>query len=321
MSWIDDLDHDPLRPLLGSNHAAIEYWTKRDLLNEKVPDPKSILWDLPVPRSILRKQQPDGSWVYPSKRSWSGVDYDQVETYRQLGFLVEMFGLTRGHEGIERAAEYVFSKQTPDGDLRGIYNNEYTPNYTAALVELLVKAGYGSDARIAKAFDWLLRYRVNDGGWALALRTQGRNLDAIYDNSQSELDKTKPYSHLITGVVLRAFAAHDEYRHSREAKAAAKLLAERFFMKDVYPDKNRVDDWTKFSFPFWQTDIVSSLDSISLINPSLHNDKIEQAKQWLVEHQEPSGLFTGHLLKDRYHDLQLWHSLAICRVLSRLPNE
>lgn len=317
MSWLNDLKYDPIKPLLASEHTAIVHWVKRDVMGRPVPGSQMELWDLKVPRSILRKQNTDGSWTYPSKRSWDGVDYDQIETYRQLGFLVEMFGFTREHKAIELAAEYIFSKQTPDGDIRGIYANEFTPNYTAALVELLVKAGYADDKRIHGAFDWLLRYRVNDGGWALALRTQGRNLDAIYDKSQSELDKTKPYSHLITGVVLRAYAAHETYRHSQEARQAAELLAGRFFVRDMYPDKNRVNDWTRFSFPFWQTDIVSSLDSISLISPKMNNENIDRAKQWLVEHQEPSGLFTGHLLKDRYHDLQLWYSFAICRAFGR----
>mgnify|MGYP001583545626 CR=1 FL=1 len=318
MSWLDEFKYDPIKPLLSSEHTVIVYWTKRDLLGETVPDPKSVLWDLPIPLRIIRKQRPDGSWIYPSRRAWNGVDYDQTETYRQLGFLVEMFGFTREHKTIELAAEYIFSKQTSDGDFRGIYANEYTPNYTAALVELLVKAGYADDKRIHKAFDWLLSYRVNDGGWALALRTQGRNLDAIYDKSQSVLDKTKPYSHLITGVILRAFAAHDTYRHSPEAKQAAGLLAERFFTKDCYPDKNRVDDWTRFSFPFWQTDILSSLDIVGLTAPELSShQKIIKAKEWFVEHQEPDGLFTGHLLKDRYHDLLLWYSYAICRAFDR----
>lgn len=317
-SWLNDLPYDPIKPLLSSNHPTIIYWTKRDLLDEAVPKPKAILWELPIPQKILRKQQSDGSWKYPSRRAWNGIDYDQLETYRQLGFLVEMFGLTKEHKSIQKAAEYIFSKQVADGDIRGIYANQYTPNYTAALVELLVKAGYGNDKRITKAYEWLLHYRVDDGGWALALRTQGRNLDAIYDQDQSELDRTKPYSHFVTGVVLRAFAAHETYRHSPEAKQAARLLAERFFAKDVYTDKNHTYDWTRFSFPFWQTDILSSLNSISLIDPRLNNAKIEQAKQWLIEHQEPSGLFTGHLLKDRYHDLQLWHSLAVCRVLRQL---
>lgn len=319
MSWFPDLRYNAIDPLMASQHSAVEYWTQRDIMQKKFAAPQAVLWDLPIPRTIVRRQNADGSWTYPTRRAWQGVDYDQIETYRQLGFLIEMFGFTHEHPAIEKAAEYIFSKQTPEGDLRGIYAAQYTPNYTAALVELLVKAGYSQDERVAKIYDWLLESRQNDGGWALTIRTQGRNLDAIYDTDIiHQLDRTQPFSHLITGVVLRALAVHNKYRHSAGAKKAAMLLASRFFEKDKYPDKNRVDDWTRFSYPFWQTDIVSSLTSISLIDPAMSSDKIDLAKQWLINHQQPNGLFTGHLLKDRYHDLQLWYSLAICRIFKTM---
>ena len=321
MSWLNDLKYNPIEPLLNSEHKAIIYWTKKDLLEQRQQSSKDALWDLPIARKILRRQQANSSWLYPGRQSWAAVDYDQIETYRQLGFLVEMFGFTKEHPAIENAKEYVLNKQTADGDIRGIYAKQYSPNYTAAFLELFVKAGYADDRRIAKAFEWLISHRVNDGGWALALRTQGLNLDAIYNNNRSELDKTKPYSHFVTGVVLRSFAAHAKYRYSDVAKNAAKLLADRFFTKDIYADKCRVDDWTRFSFPFWQTDILSSLNSISFIDPQMDNLQIEKAKQWLISHQEPNGLFAGHLLKDRYHDLRLWYSLAICRTLKRLSLE
>lgn len=319
MSWIKDLHYDPIKPLLNSKHPAIEYWTRRELLKEKVDNPNAVLWDLRIPQSILRKQNNDGSWPYPTKKASATMDYDQLETYRQIGFLVEMFGFDREHPSIAKAAEYIFSNQSNKGDFRGIYANQYSPNYTGALIELLIKAGYSNDKRVLKVFAWLEDTRQDDGGWALALRTQGHNLDVIYTKSeQVELDRSKPFSHLITGVVLRAFAAHPEYRNSVTAKTATRLLVSRLFERDVYPDRNRKDDWTHFSFPLWQTDILSSLDSISLIEPNLVNDrKVLQAKQWFTEHQQPDGLFVGHLLKDRYHDLQLWYSYAICRAFNR----
>lgn len=318
MSWLDDLQYDAIKPLVNSKHPAIEYWASKDLLHEQAKSPQVALWDLPIPQRIVRHQTADGFWLYPGNRPRAKTDYDLLETYRQLGFLVEMFGYTRDHPAIERAARYVFAKQTDEGDIRGIYGNQYTPNYTAGLIELLVKAGYGDDKHIAKAFAWLDSTQQDDGGWAIAVRTQGKNLDAFDGHATLPLDRSQPYSHLVTGVVLRAYAAHDVYRHSETAWIAARLLARRFFEKDTYPDRNRVADWTGFSFPFWFTDIVSSLDSISLIDPMVANDKLHQAKNWLIEHQEPNGLFTGHLLKDRYHDLQLWYSLAVCRVCSRM---
>jgi hypothetical protein len=320
MSWRDDLRYDATNALLGSGHEAVVYWTRRDLLGEDMPKAREVLWNLKIPQAILRKQKADGSWAYPTDKSTAVMDYDQLETYRQLGFLVEMFGFDRTHPAIALAADYLLSYQTDEGDIRGIYAKQYTPNYTAAILELLIKAGYEDDVRIRNAFAWLDGARQHDGGWALAFRTQGQNLDVLYKGSERlDLDRSKPFSHLVTGVVLRAYAAHPEYRNSPVAKKAATVLVSRFFERDLYPDRNHKDDWTRFSFPFWQTDILSSLDSVGQIDHTLaDHPKIQQVKRWIIEHQQPSGLFTGHLLKDRYHDLQLWYSYAICRALRRL---
>lgn len=327
MTWLDCLRFDPIAPLLSSGHPAVRSWAIRELL----PGPAGLppapagapdegLWDLPVPRGILRRQAADGSWTYPGRRPRARMEYDLLETYRQLGFLVEMFGLTHRHPALAAAAGYVLSHQSTDGDLRGIYGNQVSPNYTAAFIGLLSKAGYGDDPRVERAFSWLEASRQDDGGWALPFRTRGRNLDALEEPQTIPGDPAQPFSHLVTGVVLRAYASHPRHRANASAQKAAELLAARLFEPDAYPDKGRATDWTEFSFPFWMTDIVSALDAISIIRPGLRSEKTDQARDWLAAHQEPSGLFTGHLLRDRYHDLQLWFSLAVCRVFARMPS-
>jgi hypothetical protein len=178
MAWLHSLRFDPIPPLVAGRNPAVRYWAIRDLTHGSVGTPKEILWDLPVPRGIVRRQGTDGSWTYPGRRPRAGTDYNLLETYRQLGFLVEMFGLTREHPALAAAAEFVFSHQSAQGDLRGIYGNQYSPNYTAGFLELLVKAGYPEDPRVELAFNWLEAMRQDDGGWALPLRTRGRNLDA-----------------------------------------------------------------------------------------------------------------------------------------------
>ncbi|WP_433875805.1 prenyltransferase/squalene oxidase repeat-containing protein [Sinomonas atrocyanea] len=324
MSWLDALARDPVVPLLASGHPAVVHWTRRDLLGESVPPAQEALWDLPVPRRIVRHQSRDGSWAYPGRRARAAADYDLLETYRQLGFLVEMFGVTREHPALAAAAEYVLAHQSPDGDLRGIYGSQYSPNYTAGLLELLVKAGYAGDPRIESAFSWLSSCRQHDGGWALPLRTRGRNLDALEESRAITADPLRPSSHLITGVVLRAFAAHPRHRSAPEALAACRLLVGRFFEPDAYADRRAAAAWTEFSYPFWMTDLVSALDTVSLISPVKASEdaettgKTEQARRWLAARQEEGGLFAAHLLKDRFHDLQLWFSLAVCRVFARM---
>lgn len=316
-SWIKQCRYDPVRPLLASGNEQVIYFTNRDLLDNSV-EPVDVLWDLKIPQQILRKQQADGSWKYPGKTPWHTTDYSQLETYRQLGFLVQMFGLNRSHPAIGKTAEFFFAKQSDKGDFRGIYASQYSPNYTAAIAELLILAGYENDPRIQKVFDWLLEIRQDDGGWALPLRTKGHNLDVILGTDTIEPDTTKPFSHLITGIVLRPFAAHPTYARSKEAKAAGELLASRFFQKDVYTDLKSASAWQTFSYPFWNTDLISSLHILAELGFSNDNKKIQTAVAWLLGKQAPDGLFDIRKNHDRYHDQDLWLTLALCRALRRL---
>lgn len=253
----------------------------------------------------------------------SSEDYDQLETYRILGELVEKYGLNRDHPAIQSAADYLFSHQSEEGDFRGIYGNQYTPNYSAAIMELLIKAGYGSDSRIEKGFHWLRSNRQQDGGWAIPLRTVGRKFDPKTLHVEPiHQDRSKPFSHLVTGVVLRAFAAHPDHRTSSEARASGRLLAPRFFEADKYPDRRAPSFWTTFSYPFWFTDLLSSLDSLSLIGADKNDVQIRRALGWFLARQQQSGLWKLPLLRmTREEDRDSWISLVTCRVFKRLYGE
>jgi len=317
--WQNMLRRDPLPNLLSSKNQAIVFFTKHDLQNEKV-NKVETLWELPVAKKIVRNQQPDGSWKYPGAKLniRSQQNYNQIETYRILGELVEKYGFYKSNNTLRKAADFLFSFQTSEGDFRGIYGNQYSPNYSAAIMELLIKSGYQNDLRIRKGFNWLLSCRQNDGGWAIASRTRNVKItDFLFRAETMQPDKTKPFSHLVTGVVLRAFAAHSKYRQLEEVKVAGKLLASRFFKKDAYADRGTIDFWTKFSFPFWFTDLLSSLDSLSLLGFKMEEPQIKKALDWLINAQNENGLWNVHLMKGKDKDLGLWIALAICRVVKR----
>ncbi|MBI3480038.1 MAG: hypothetical protein HY016_06740 [Nitrosomonadales bacterium] len=156
--WLDDFRYNPIPPLLESGNRAIMLAAERDLLGKDCDVEK--LWQLPEVQKILRQQKHNGSWAYPTGNAnvRSQENYDQIETYRNLALLVEEYGLNNRHPAIQTAAEYLFSFQTKEGDIRGIYGDQYSPNYSAAITELLIKAGYENDARIQKLFRWLLGY-------------------------------------------------------------------------------------------------------------------------------------------------------------------
>lgn len=320
-SWRTHLKVDPIPTLLSSNNQAICYFTRRDLLGME-ETPVETLWQIPAVERILKKQAGNGAWKYPGGgKEWlrSSEDYDQIETFRSLGELVEKYGLTWRHRAIVQAADYLFSHQTPDGDFRGIYGNQYSPNYSAAMMELLIKAGYESDPRIEEGFRWLLSLRQNDGGWAVPLRTARKHFDHKILHAEPILpDRTKPSSHLITGIVLRAFAAHREYRKVSEAHTAGEFLASRLFQADTYTDRRAPSFWTSFSFPFWFTDLLSALDSLSLLGFTREDEKISKALEWFIARQEDHGLWELSLLRmTREQDRNAWISLAICKVMKR----
>jgi hypothetical protein len=324
--WFDSLTFNPVLNLLSSNNYPIKHFVESDLLGKESGMNES-LWQLPEAKRILSKQQPNGSWIYKGGKPHvrTRLNYDQLETFRVLAQLIDLYGFSREYPTIRKTADFLFGFQTEEGDFRGIYGNQYTPNYTAAIIELLTKAGYQNDDRIDKGFNWLISIRQNDGGWAIPIRTISSKkgdsptlLQALRNPVPFEPDRSKPLSHCITGVVLRAFAAHPKHRNSRDAKRAGELLKSRFFKPDKYPDRKAASFWTSFTFPFWFTDLLSTLDSLSMMNFSQKDIEIKGALNWLRAKQRENGLWKLDLLKNKsIKDMHLWIDLAICRVFKR----
>ncbi len=320
-NWSQELKHNPLKPFALLRNPAIQFLVKRDFLDKSSESVES-LWQLPQALSLVNRQQPDGSWKYPGggkPHLRSSEDYNQVETYRNLGELVGKFCFNKRHPTIQKAASFLFSHQTSEGDFRGIYGTQYSPNYSAAIMELLIEAGYNSDKHIEAGFQWLLSARQNDGGWAIPLRTAGIKsyTTVLSQKTTIQPDRTKPFSHLVTGIVLRAFAAHPKYKQTTEAKSASILLASRFFKNDVYPDRQDVKYWFRFSYPFWFTDLLSALDSLSKIGIERKNPQINKALQWFVSEQQQNGAWKLKTVRGKDKDLDSWINLAICRVFKR----
>jgi hypothetical protein len=313
---------DPAPLLVSCSNAAIAFFARRDLFDSGA-EPVGVLWDLPEARRVVARQSQDGSWRYPGgKRSIrSQENYDQLETFRQLGILVEKFGFTRQHSSVERAAAYLFSFQTDEADLRGIYGNQYATTYVGAILEVLIKAGYVDDPRIARALAWLLAMRQSDGGWAIPVRTVGVPFPEFVDVKRHPQpfapDRSKPSSHLVTGMVLRAFAAHPAWLKAAEVEEAGKLLATRLYQRDTYTDRGEVSYWERVSFPFWFTDIVSSLDTLSRLGFGPEIPTISAALSRLRELQRADGTFAFKLLRAKDKDLPWWICLAVCRILKR----
>jgi hypothetical protein len=316
-----------IKALLATKNEAVVYFTRRDLLGEGV-DPIQVIWELKESQKMLRKQSADGSWTGPIKNKpmYPENHAQLVATFKAFRMLVERYQFTRKSVPIEKAAEYIFSFQTPEGDIRGFIGNQYATYYTGYILALLTKAGYVEDPRVEKGMQWLLKMRQDDGGWTIPILTRHFDQKTIYRLTSSpaepiEPDRTKPFSHNWTNMILQAFATHPVYRKSEEAKVAGNLLKSRFFQPDVYSSYRAASYWTRFVF--WWPNLLTAMESLSLLGFTANDPDINKAIQWFFDKRKEDGLWEcGYVDKDAprieaYSLDRIWISLRICRMLKR----
>jgi len=330
-NWQKQLKFDPIEPLLASGDKALVYFAKRDLLDENVEHVETI-WQLPEVTKLLFKQLNDGSFKYSGNKPdvyYPPNHYEIAETWRQFRVLVQQYQMDRSHPAVEEAARFFFRCQTIEGDIRGMIGNQYAPYYTGAIMYLLIIAGYVDDPRIHKGFQWLLSMRQDDMGWTIPILTRSNyRWDEIIRVTSTNFEplppvRSKPFSHNWTGMVLRAFAAHPKYGKSKEAKVAGDLLKSRFFQKDSYTSYQAASYWTRFQYPFWWSNLLTALDSLSLMGYSKDDADIKSGLDWFIKNQQPDGLWPLDASKKQLKTTpksakeQLWVALGICRMLKR----
>jgi hypothetical protein len=327
VSWVSQFKYDPIKALKNSENQAIQYFIRR-LLGENVP-PIFQVWALSEVQDILKKQKANGAFKhYKKKNVYPNHHHDLVETWKKFRLLVNRYELTKEHPKGEKAAEFIFSCQTEEGDIRGMIGNQYATYYTGAMMAILIKAGYTNDPRIDKGFQWLLTMRHTDGGWTVPIQTydltrERKNKITSEYAEPLEPKKEQPSSRLATDMVLRAFAADPFNRYPGIVRQAGSLLKSWFFKPDHYSSYKSAHYWTRFAF--WWPNLKTALNSLSLIGFSGEDPEIKKALDWFIEHQKPDGLWdlTYKDGKSDFKDTQKnrarrwWLALDICETFKR----
>jgi hypothetical protein len=323
-NWRALLSVDAIPALLASENQAIVYFTRRDLLDERTKA-VVLVWGLPEPQKWLRHQRVNGSWdksgvkadVYPEHY------YRLVETFKRTRILIERYEFNKNHPSIKNAAEYIFSCQTKEGDIRGFIGNQYATYYTGHVLSLLILAGYENDPRVETGMQWLLSMRQNDGGWTVPILTHNWDKKTGYKLTSQYIkpvapDRTKPFSHNWTDMVLRAYAAHPGYRKSDEVRAAGELLKSSFFKPDAYPSYQSPRYWTRFVF--WWPNLLTALESLARLGFNEDDPDIKRGIDWFLKNQQEDGLWkleSNKPIKPVDKEERLWLGLRVCRILKR----
>jgi prenyltransferase beta subunit len=310
--------------LLARGNLPILYWLKKDILEVPVDREYKNLQKFAARIRILEAQKPNGGWSrkkYEGHPRWEKTYYI-VETLKS-SLLLYKYGCILEDEGVQRLVEFLYSTQTREGDFRGAYLNEYAPTYHALTLEVLCFFGLDDDKRTQKAFRWLMRQRQDDGGWVIPYRTIDKkelknryNLEAQLKLAPVKPDRSHPFSHLVTGMALRALASSPSWRKKKDTWKAGELLARRFFKADKYEDRRLPVFWEEITYPFWATDILSSLDSLSMIGFSPDHPKIQKALEWLIDRQNSQGYWKAGFKKSSFED-HLWVTLAVLKIIKR----
>lgn len=321
--WHTNFRVDPFPALLSSEDPALRYFTRRDLLGEQVESIES-LWELPEACKIVRKQRSNGSWRSRGKTKYEypTINSDLAETLRSVNSLVNQYGFDQQHPAIHKAADYFFSCQTEEGDIRGILGTQYMPYYNGLILEQLIKAGFAADDRLEHCMRWLVAYRQQDGGWMIPIQEVWSQDRSIYEAPPVPFEKSKPASFIATGMVFRAFAFHPAYRDTRVTKVAAELLKPRFFQSDPhYTSMGRKEQWTKFKFPTWWPNLLTILDGLAWMGYSPQDEDVQKGLVWFIDNQGDDGLwktgFSGTGDPTRIWIAKCWIGLAVCRVFRR----
>ncbi len=163
---------DAINGLLAMKNEAITYFVQRNFLCKRV-EPIQSIWQLKEVKTLLQKQQDDGSWNNPGKKihQYPSHHYPLLETWKRFRILVNQYQFNKQQIPIKKAAEFLFSCQTDTGDFRGMIGDQYVTYYTGAFLAALIRSGYSADDRIEKGFKWLLSMRQNDGGWTIPILT------------------------------------------------------------------------------------------------------------------------------------------------------
>jgi hypothetical protein len=95
------------------------------------------------------------------------------------------------------------------------------------------------------------------------------------------------------------------------------LLADRVFTRDKYSDRRGVAYWTKFTYPYHWTDILSTIDTLTRLGIN-HHPKINEIRQWFQNHKQENGTYDVRVMAGaKYKDVKYWITLQYLKVLQR----
>lgn len=318
MSWLPILLTDP--------SACLRRLVLRDLLNKPDNDPEvieltSLLEMDPLIQELMSLQNPDGSWRTRDGvgDSWRNIR-NTAHALIRLGYL----GIQKELPVVYKGVEFLFAEQRSDGSwplptskAEREFREPYTmiPLQTALPLYGLAAVGYATDPRSEKAYEWLIRVRMEDGAWSSGTKADKHVFPAGY----RRLANSRFGCRSNTTYALCALAYHPHRRMSTYARKGLDLL----LAQETYNEYSLgvevarmigVEKQSGFFTYFARNDPALLLDLCWRIGANLEDERVRDLISFIFELQGQYGLWET----PNYPRISRWLSYDILRSLSHI---
>jgi hypothetical protein len=325
MTWAPYLLADPspslrllvLRELLGRSDTDEEVRELKDLQNY---DPKV--------GNFLSLQDEDGSW---RGGEGGGGILGKIRLTAQALMGLGYLGLESDHAAVKRGAEFLFAQQGSDGsfplvapgavlDGGKIDDVKYhmIPLQTALPLLGLAWAGYSTDERAEKAYEWLENEELPQGGWP-----SGKHHDQyIFAGGYRRLAHSEFGCRTNTTAAVSTLALHPIRRKSKSARRGLDLLLAHeqrqahtlgFEVARIIGAEPPRGGFTYFK----RYDVAQILDLSWRIGANSDDPRVAENIEFVEQLQGPYGLWEYQ----RYPEVSRWVTFDLLRSLSRLDQE
>jgi hypothetical protein len=324
-NWKSQLNGDPIPWLLEADNPSVRYFALRDLLGKPENDravraaKHALMQSAPI-QKILAAQDRAGYWAKPGH----GYSPKYTATVWQILFLAEL-GADGAHAQIQRGCDYLlehaqsanggfsaYADVRPGGAIHCLNGN---------LVWALIALGYGDDARVHRAIDWLAGAITGDDFDAFGGLTPGPGF-------KCGINAKQPCAWGAVKALRALNALPKKLRTARVNKAthiAIDFLLSRDLAQADYPARRVSAKWFQFGFPLsYTSDVLETL--LALTDAGCGNDpRLKNAIDLVLSKQDDAGRWTlKHSLNGRMWTRieqgkpSKWITLRALRVLSRV---
>ncbi len=278
----------------------------------------------PLVRDLLALQEADGCW---RSREGGGESWRGIRTTAQALMRLGYLGFGAEHPAVQRGAAYLFALQQEDGswplpkskaerELREPYS--MIPLQTGLPLRALAAAGYATDPRAEKGYEWLLERRLPDGGWPSGVKGGKEVFAAGY----RRLAQSRLGCRTNTTFAVSALALHPGRRTSPAARRGLDLLLahETLQASNLGFEVARTvgaEQARGFFTHFARYDAALVLDLCWRVGASLEDERVAELVDWVKDLQGPYGLW----MYAAHPEASRWVSFDLLRSLSRIDEE